>query len=287
MHLQLGSRSLDYKLTGKGATTIVLVPGGPGLTLDSLSILHTILPENEFTVISYNPSGVGKNETAPFYKSIKGYARELKEIIEALKVDKPFLFGHSFGCVIVQEFLVEYPTSTLSGVVFCNVFSSGEDLKNALKKRSQTLPAIFQEGYNTACEKNDGDEIDSLLGQYWYPSFVCRTSEFPNDVLMSTRFLRESAMYYYYLGHDILNISGAITNWNRFDNLSKILVPTLVMSGEFDYLNKIEIEKIINEIPKASLWYESDVSHFPMYEKTDLFKTALLDFLRFNNIKNS
>ena len=287
MVLHLGSRSLECRVTGNGMIKVILVPGGPGLTVESLSILHKILPENEFTVISYNPSGVALNETAPFYKSLTAYAAELSDVIGILKIEKPFLFGHSFGCAIVQEFLVKYPSLALSGVIFCNTFSSGEELKNALIKRSQTLPDKFQDGYKAACEKNDGDEIDSLLAQYWYPSFVCRTSEFPNDVLMSTRFLRESAMYYYYLGHDILNISGAITNWNRFDNLSKILVPTLVMSGEFDYLNKIEIEKIINEIPKASLWYESDVSHFPMYEKTDLFKTALLDFLRFNNIKNS
>jgi proline-specific peptidase len=280
MVLSLADRKISYKKSGFGSTTVLLVAGGPGLTLDCLSIIHTMLPESEFTVISYNQSGTAANEGAPFYKSIARYAQELKEVLQALEIADAWLLGHSWGTAIVQEFLFQYPEVNLKGVVLVNPFSSGINLANAIKARVAQLPAAFHERQKLLSEKGDGDGLDALIGEYWFPRFVCRLEQLPTEILRSLGNLHETAMYYYYLGHDLTNLTGAIMQWNRTNVLKQIKIPALVMSGEFDYGSRADIEAIAHAIPRAEVWYEPGVSHFPMYEKPDSFQQALISFLR-------
>jgi len=280
MLLTLADRKLLYKKSGHGPFTVVLVSGGPGLTIDCLSIIHTLLPEPEFTVISYNQSGTAANDQAPFYKSIQCYAQELKEVLNALGVAEAYLLGHSWGTAIVQEFLVQYPEVKLRGVILVNPYSSGENLARAIKARVTQLPAAFHEKRKVLVALGDGDGLDALIGEYWFSRFVCRLEQLPTDVLNSLSKLRETAMYYYYLGHDLTNLSGAILQWNRTEELRNIQIPTLIMSGEYDYGSRADMDKMVSTIPNATLWYEAGVSHFPMYEKPESFQQALISFLR-------
>src|SRR5688572_19532551 len=128
MHLTLGDRKLSFHQTGRGPTKVVLVHGGPGMTMESLQILHEMLLEDEFTVLSYNQSGSAGNENAPFYKSVKGYADELRDVLGATGFQRCLLIGHSWGTAVVQEFLACHDAGSLLGVVLICPFSSGDSL---------------------------------------------------------------------------------------------------------------------------------------------------------------
>jgi proline iminopeptidase len=280
MLLSLADRKLTYKKSGFGATTVVLISGGPGFTIDCLSIIHTLLPENEFTVISYNQSGTAANENAPFYKSIQRYAQELLEVLQVLGVEEVYLLGHSWGTAIVQEFLFQYPEAKIRGVIMVNPFSSGANLVNAIKTRAAELPEAFHERRKALSDKGDGDGLDGLIGEFWFSRFVCRLEQIPTDILSSLSNLHDTAMYYYFLGHDLMTLNGAIMQWNRSTELKQIKIPALVMSGEYDYSSRADIEAMARAIPKAEVWYEEGVSHFPMYEKPVEFQQSLISFLR-------
>lgn len=280
MFLSIGARKLSYTKTGHGPVSVLLLQGGPGLTKDYFSTIHQSLPENEFTVVSYNPSGTAGNETAPFYKSVAAFAREVKDVLDALNLKDVFLLGHSWGTAVVQEFLVLFPSENIKGIILANGFSSGRQVADSVRKRVLQLPAAFHEKYNKLAKEGDGGGIDALLGEYWFPSFFCRLPQLPEDIGKSLAGLQESAMYYYFIGSDLLNLNGALKSWDRTTELSKIKVPTLVMSGEFDYGSRDDFDQMVSMIPNAEAWYEMNVSHFPMYEKPDSFRNALLAFLR-------
>jgi pimeloyl-ACP methyl ester carboxylesterase len=145
MQLSIGSRTLHYSKTGHGPIPVLLLPGGPGFTRDYLFAIHQSLPENEFTVVSFNPSGTIGNVNAPFYKSIVAFAGEVMEVLDALSLSNVYLLGHSWGTTIAQEFLVQYPDLKVRGVILVNGFSSGAQLAEAIKKRLLDLPVDFDE----------------------------------------------------------------------------------------------------------------------------------------------
>ncbi len=278
MLLTLGSRKLKYKKTGHGSIPIILLHGGLGLTCESLSIIHDLLPPEQFTVYSYYQSGCANNENAPFYKSVKAYADELNEIIKQLKILRPFVLGHSWGGIILQEFLVHYPDA-LRGAILSNTFSSGYLLRSFLQNRAEELPEAFHQKRKAAIALGDGDALDAALGEYWFPKFICRVNPLPQEILLDLGPMRNSAISYYFVGADLLDLNGALLNWDRTAALKKIAVPVLVMSGEFDYGSRKDFDSMLKAIPNAKGWYEAGVSHFSMYDNPETYKKGILDFL--------
>lgn len=277
--LQVGERKLCCLKTGTGNTLVIALPGGPGLTHHYLNGIHEALPPEQFTVITYSPSGTIGNENAPFYKSIKGYADELKAIIALEGHNKVVLIGHSFSCAIVQEFLVQYPSTNILGAVLINSFSSGTMLKLGIEQRVQELPEEYHSKRKTALTQCDGDVLDALIAQYWFPNFVIRMTELPTVFLQSLAGFRESAVTYYFCGHDFTNLSGAILNWDRSGSLQTIACPVLLMSGGYDYISRADTEAYQKQLPNAQLWFHPEVSHFPMLEKPIDFQMAIIEFL--------
>src|SRR5690348_11399259 len=115
--ISIGTRKLPYKKTGYGITPVLLVPGGPGFTRDYFSIVHQSLPESEFTVVSYNPSGTAETESAPFYASVAEFATEVKGVLDQLNLNDAFLLGHSWGTAVVQEMLIQHPALRVKGII--------------------------------------------------------------------------------------------------------------------------------------------------------------------------
>lgn len=277
--IHLGERTLQCLKTGSGNTLVIAMPGGPGLTHHYLSGIHEALPHEQFTVLTYSPSGTIGNENAPFYKSIKGYADELKAIIALEGHDKVVLIGHSFSCAIVQEFLVQYPSTNVLGAVLINSFSSGKILKQGIEQRVRELPESFQTQRQSTLAQGDGDALDALTGQYWFPNYLIRMTELPPVFLQSLAGFRECAMNYYFNGSDFTNLSGAILNWERSGSLHTVICPVLIMSGGFDYISREEVEAYKKQFPKGQLWFHPETSHFPMLERREEFSNALRSFL--------
>ncbi|MBX2963051.1 MAG: alpha/beta fold hydrolase [Cyclobacteriaceae bacterium] len=277
--IHLGERTLQCLKTGSGNTLVIAMPGGPGLTHHYLNGIHEALPPEQYTVLSYSPSGTIGNENAPFYKSIKGYADELNAIIALEGYNKVVLIGHSFSCAVMQEFLIQYPSANALGAVLINSFSSGNMLKQGIEQRIHELPEEFLAKRKTALTQGDGDALDALTAQYWFPSFVIRMTELPTVFLQSLAGFRECAMNYYFNGPDFTNLNGAIVNWDRSGSLHTITCPVLLMSGGYDYISRADTEAYQKQLPNAQLWFHPEVSHFPMLEKPDEFSSALRTFL--------
>lgn len=278
--LPVDERKLSCLKTGTGNILVIALPGGPGLMHHYLNGVHDALPHELFTVLTYSPSGTIGNENAPFYKSIKGYADELKAIIALEGYNKIALIGHSFSCAIVQEFLVQYSSANVVGAVLINSFSSGKMLKQGIEHRVRELPEEFHTKRKTALTQCDGDALDALTAQYWFPTFVIRMTELPTVFLQSLAGFRECATNYYFNGPDFINLNGAILNWDRSGSLHTITCPVLIMSGGYDYISKSSAEVYTKQFSNAQLWFHPEVSHFPMLEKPDEFRSGLLQFLK-------
>jgi len=64
----------------------------------------------------------------------------------------------------------------------------------------------------------------------------------------------------------------------EYDELSKINVPVLIMSGDRDAIKLEHTLKIFNHIKNSNLFIMPGATHFGSYEKPDLFNTVLEDF---------
>lgn len=278
MLVSVGPYEIEYHITGNGPLKIVLIPGGPGLTLDYLLCVHDLLKELPYTVISYNLSGSGKSNNT-FFKSVKAYAHELHQLLTSLDATEAVVLGHSFGSSVLHEYLLNYPHNTLKAVIFCNGYLSGWQLIDAIKKRGDALPDEFHEARRKHLAEGDGNAYDTLLFTHWIPKHVCRIAPLPEQLMNSAIAHAQSPMHYYFVGSDILDISGPLKNW--YGNFKSVVTkkPALFISGTHDYLGYDEFQKMVNEWAGASSCFIEGTSHFPMHENPEAFKDGLIKFL--------
>lgn len=92
----------NVNILGKGSKAIVF---GHGFACDQ-NVWNAIIPyfENDYCIVLYDYVGSGKSDVNAYdekrYNSLYGYANDVLEILEALKLDKIIFVGHSVSAMI-------------------------------------------------------------------------------------------------------------------------------------------------------------------------------------------
>jgi pimeloyl-ACP methyl ester carboxylesterase len=106
--IDVGGHSLHLSCTGSGTPTVVLEPGGGGMS----SILGWIAPAvaRDTRVCVYDRAGRGWSEPADTAQDGAQIATDLHTLLQRGHVPGPFvLAGHSFGGLYVLTFAARYP----------------------------------------------------------------------------------------------------------------------------------------------------------------------------------
>jgi proline iminopeptidase len=74
--------------------------------------------------------------------------------------------------------------------------------------------------------------------------------------------------------------SGRLADWNCFDDLKQIAVPTLVIGAKYDTMDPAHMEKMSKELPRGQYAFMPDGSHLALYDDQDRYFDALIRFLK-------
>jgi proline iminopeptidase len=121
-----------------------------------------------------------------------------------------------------------------------------------------------------------------LLNEQHYVHHVLRmpVEEWPNPVQRAFAAINP-AIYVSMQGPSELGISrdAALANWNRFDDLSSIAVPSLVIGGRYDTMDPAHLERMAQRMPAGRYLHCPEGSHLAMYDDQLTYFTGLIDFL--------
>ena len=81
-------------------------------------------------------------------------------------------------------------------------------------------------------------------------------------------------------GPSELGASGLLEKWDRFDDLKRITVPTLVIGARYDTMDPAYMEKMSKQLPKGQYLYLANGSHLAMYDDQANYFAGLTAFLR-------
>ncbi len=99
-YIKVGSNKIRYFQKGKGKD-ILLIHGMPGSIEDWKKIINP-LSEN-FRVTAFDRLGHGHSSAKNYTYHINDNAILVEQLIETLKLDNPFIIGHSYGGSIVAN----------------------------------------------------------------------------------------------------------------------------------------------------------------------------------------
>lgn len=106
VHLASGLK-IHYLQVGKGPDLVLM----HGLT-GNQAIWHlkmVALLRDHFRVLTYDLRGHGHSDVPPTGYTTADMTQDLKELLEALEIDRPYLVGHSYGADTALHFALRYP----------------------------------------------------------------------------------------------------------------------------------------------------------------------------------
>jgi pimeloyl-ACP methyl ester carboxylesterase len=268
-------RTLSYTLTGSGPP-LVCHAGGPGFSGATLGDLGGL--GDRFELVFLDPRGTG-GSTVPAdggYRQ-EDYVTDLEELRQHLGLEQFDLLGHSHGGFVAMAYAGAHPQSVHRLVLVATaprfapeydervraLWEASDDPSIALALDART--ERIARGHEEDDERMRLRMLELRLyfrraeGVEWLGAVFGRE---PPNVDALKLFNAELAP-----GHD-----------NRSE-LSLILAPTLLISGELDFFGPPANAEMLELIPNARNVVLSDAGHFVWFDEPDRFREEVTRFL--------
>ena len=280
-----GKYNVWTKKVGNGKIKVLLLHGGPGFSHDYFECFEDFLPSEGISFYYYDQLGCG-NSDAPADSSLWNlprYVEEVEQVRKGLGLDSFYLLGHSWGGMLAMEYLSKYQ-SHVKGAVISNMTASvASYVPYAEKLKKQFLSKSELQTYDSLDKLKAYDKPayqDLLMGKL-YTHTICQlpVAQWPEPLLRTFR-KANTSIYMEMQGVDEFHITGNFKDWNMWDRLAEIKVPTLVIGGMHDEMNPEDIRREGRLIPNSHTYLCPNGSHLSMYDDQRNYFNSLIDFLK-------
>ncbi len=256
--INIGDIDLNYQEQGQGEPLILI----HGLNGD-ISGWILVMPElaKYYRTIAIDVRGHGESGKPDIPYSIRMFSDDLYKFCQNLQISHAHILGLSMGGAIAQQFAWQHPEMVRSLILVSTFSYIDEHLKEAFAKLRRSLdiggyPAFF-------------DEVVKLA---FTPRYI---QENPEAIasLKEKRIRINSPVA-------IARATEACLNFNLKDEISKIDLPTLIISGKEDIFTPLPLAEQIHKSIRGSQWKIIDhVGHNLYIEKPKEMVEAVLRFL--------
>lgn len=261
---------LAYNDYGDGQP-IILIHGWP---LNRLMWEYQVdaLVSAGYRVISYDRRGFGESS-----KPWSGYdydtlAKDLKDLIETLKLEDVILVGFSMGGGEVARFIGNYGTSSVDKAVLVSAVTpfmlTTED--------NEAVDASVFEGMKDGISK-DRPQFFKDFGKNFYNYDEFKGDKISNAFLDFTWNLAMQGSK-----KATLDCVDSFGKTDSREDCKKFDIPTLIVHGDADQIVPIEAsaKKAVELIPNAELEIIKNAPHGLMVTHSEELNTSLLDFIK-------
>ena len=256
--LNVGDATINYDVAGKGPT-VVFIHGWS----HNISVWDDQVPafKSRYRVVRYDSRGFGRSTG---YADESAEPQDLLLLLEALRVKRAYIVGHSRGGSVALRFASAYP-SHVAGLVLYGAFPEGFPAPPEVGQMFGSLPAI--------AKQNGLDSVGKLVLASpiaWVP---------PGRKDVTDRYRRLWASY---SGKDLLDPhaeSGRVPAVT-IPQLANIRVPTLVIVGDHEapFIAAVA-DTLAQRIPGAKKVVIPNAGHGAHFAQPASFNSALMDFI--------
>jgi pimeloyl-ACP methyl ester carboxylesterase len=106
--IERGAHQIHYEALGRADAPVLLLVMGMGLSSRSWHTLPELL-RDDFRVVVFDNCGTGRSSVPRALYRIADMADDAAAVLDALGVDRAYVFGLSMGGMIAQELALRYP----------------------------------------------------------------------------------------------------------------------------------------------------------------------------------
>ncbi len=264
---------------------LLLLTGGPGLSHSYLDVMDSYLPAQGIEYYHYDQLETGESDRPndPDLWTLPRYVDEVDQVRKAIGGDKSnfCLLGHSWGGLLAMEYALAHQDQ-MKCLVISNMMASipayNAYAKKVLEPRMNQA-ALRQILAMEASGKTEQPQYMQLLVANWYEQHFLRrpASQWPEPLLRSEENMNRR-FYVTMQGPSEMGASGRLVNWDRFNDLKRIELPTLVISGKYDTMDPAYMAAMAKQLPNGEL-AATNGGHMDMYDDQPTYFAKLIAFL--------
>lgn len=278
--IQVPGGRVWYNVVGTGHRTPLLVlhggPGGSSYYLKPLGALGDDRP-----VIFYDQLGGGHSDKPADSTlwTMERFVQEVTAVREALGLERVHIMGHSFGTLILADYLKMKPKGVRSAIFASPVLDVPgyiQDVAGLLKQFPDSTQRTIADA-----EKNgttNSQAYQSAMMSF-YQAHLARNLPWSPD-LDSTITQLNPGPYVYMQGPSEFTITGTLKNYNQTASLKDIKVPTLFMAGQYDEVVPSRAQSFQKMTPGSKLEIVPGAAHMMMQDQPTVVVHILRDWFR-------
>ena len=266
---------------GHGPIVLLLLHGGPGCTHEYFECFESWLSPDEYTFYYYDQLGSFHSDQPEDTSlwNVERFRGEVEQVRVALGLEQFYLFGNSWGGMLGTEYALQHQEH-LKGLIVSNMtasIASYVEYLGELRDRMGPEKVATMKGYEAAGDYANAEYQDLLTELY--NQHICRIVPWPEPVQRMFGHMA-APVYNTMQGDNEFVVTGNFADWNRWADLHRITVPTLLSVGRHDSMNPADIGEMGRRIPNSRVSICENGSHLSMWDDAQTYFTALKDFLR-------
>lgn len=281
--LAVPNASLWYRVVGTGdAIPLLVIHGGPGGRSCDLAALEALATDRP--VIFYDQRGSGRSSVATDTASwnLPRFVADLDSLRRALGLSQLHLYGHSWGAALAVEYLLTHGTEGVRSLTLASPLVSTPRWATITDSLLATLPAGSRDVARRLESQGATDAAEYRVVVRRFDARWGRRGAEPYEVTEACAGggERNDQLYQYMWGPSEFAATGTLREFDRFDALRSLALPTLVIVGEHDIVTPREAEQIAAQVPGAELVVVPGAGHVAMQDAPGPYAERLRRFLQ-------
>jgi aminoacrylate hydrolase len=215
-----------------------------------------------FEVILHDHRGVGQSDHSRISYTVERLADDIVRLMDALRIDRAHLVGHSTGGAIAQVLAIEHPERLASMVVAASWTKADAYFRRLFALRKEILQRLGPATYL--------QQATLVL----YPAFwIARNNE-------KLRQLEAQSLATFPPPEIVMSRIDAVLAFDRTDDLARIRTPALIVAAQDDVVTPAYFsEELARLVPGAEVKFFAQGGHCLSQVMAREFNQAVLPFL--------
>lgn len=266
---------------GDSPIKVLLLHGGPGSTHEYLEVFEDYLPPEGIEIYFYDQLGSYHSDQPddPNLWDVDRFREEVEEVRKYLDLEQFYLFGSSWGGFLAIEYALKYQ-SELKGLIISNMTASIDSYVKSINSLRDQLPEEIlgkMKAYEAA-EDYGNQEYEELIHEHLNKQHICRLDPWPDAVIRGFSRINPN-VYNTMQGPNEFLVTGTFKDWNRWDDLHQIAVPTLLLGGKYDTMAPADKEEMGERIPNSRVVICENGSHLSMWDDSETYFDGIKKFI--------
>jgi proline iminopeptidase len=263
---------------------VLLLHGGPAMTHEYMECFESFFPKQGFEFYEYDQLGSYYSDQ-PADSSLWQTARfveEVEQVRKAIGADKDnfYVLGNSWGGILAMEYALKYQQH-LKGLIVCNMMASipryeayGKRLRETMRKTAVDSLMAYE-----ALKQFDDANYQQLLRTEYYNKHICRLPVWPDAVNRTFKHVNYP-IYLMMQGPSEFSVAGRLLNWDRWNDLKNIKVPTLLVGAKYDTMDPEDMKKQSEMVQNGRYLFCPNGSHLSMWDDQKVFMDGVIQFVK-------